>query len=44
MVRKILTEAGVQPVIPPNGLARFSFNLFDRDNADDVLGSSTKIR
>jgi hypothetical protein len=43
MVRKLLTEAGIQPVIPPHGINRVSFYLFDRDDADDVLGPPRKI-
>lgn len=43
MVRKLLIEAGVQPVIPPHGIARITFYLFDRDGADDVLGPPKRI-
>jgi hypothetical protein len=43
MVRKLLMEAGVQPLIPPHGIARMTFYLFDRDDADGVLGCPTKV-
>ena len=43
MVRKLLMEAGVQPVIRPHGIAGTTFYLFDRDDADDVLGPPKRI-
>jgi len=43
MVRKLLVEAGVQPVIPPHGVARTTFYLFDRNDTADVLGPPRSV-